>query len=220
MYYDGQMDDARLNVALATTAAAAGATVLNYVAVTALLRVRPLTFDPCITGRIIMAAKARRRDRGGEGAHTGCRRSSCRRYMSRRGNGSTSRRACTLRCQRDRAVFRWRAEARAHRGFPSHAFERATTPSPQFRASVEHRSRRPRRSTGWLTSPSRRSSAQAAACTSPCPPTAGACSRRQRHAPHGRGRLQASCAPVVCVSGDQLPASARPLATAARRARG
>lgn len=40
MYYDGQMDDARLNVALATTAALAGATVLNYVRVVGLSKVR------------------------------------------------------------------------------------------------------------------------------------------------------------------------------------
>lgn len=39
LYYDGQFDDARLNVALATTAAAAGATVLNYTAAETLLKV-------------------------------------------------------------------------------------------------------------------------------------------------------------------------------------
>lgn len=38
VYYDGQMDDARLNVALATTASGAGATVLNYVSVVSLLK--------------------------------------------------------------------------------------------------------------------------------------------------------------------------------------
>lgn len=39
LYYDGQFDDARLNVALATTAAAAGATVANYVEATGLIKV-------------------------------------------------------------------------------------------------------------------------------------------------------------------------------------
>jgi glycerol-3-phosphate dehydrogenase len=39
LYYDGQFDDARLNVALATTAAAAGAAVANYVEATQLIRV-------------------------------------------------------------------------------------------------------------------------------------------------------------------------------------
>lgn len=38
VYFDGQMDDARLNVALATTATAVGATVLNYVSVVSLLK--------------------------------------------------------------------------------------------------------------------------------------------------------------------------------------
>ncbi|GJP45638.1 hypothetical protein CLOM_g5001 [Closterium sp. NIES-68] len=37
LYYDGQMDDARLNVALATSAARAGAAVVNHAAVTSLL---------------------------------------------------------------------------------------------------------------------------------------------------------------------------------------
>lgn len=40
LYYDGQFDDARLNVALATTAAAAGAAVANYVEATGLIKVR------------------------------------------------------------------------------------------------------------------------------------------------------------------------------------
>lgn len=40
LYYDGQFDDARLNVALAATAAAAGAAVANYVEVTGLIKVR------------------------------------------------------------------------------------------------------------------------------------------------------------------------------------
>jgi glycerol-3-phosphate dehydrogenase len=39
LYYDGQFDDARLNVALATTAAAAGAAVANYVEATGLTKV-------------------------------------------------------------------------------------------------------------------------------------------------------------------------------------
>jgi hypothetical protein len=39
LYYDGQFDDARLNVALATTAAAAGAAVANYVEATGLIKV-------------------------------------------------------------------------------------------------------------------------------------------------------------------------------------
>lgn len=40
VYYDGQFDDARLNVALACTAAGAGASVLNHAKVTNLLKVR------------------------------------------------------------------------------------------------------------------------------------------------------------------------------------
>ncbi|CAI5518203.1 unnamed protein product [Closterium sp. Naga37s-1] len=44
LYYDGQMDDARLNLALATTAARAGAVVLNHASVSA------LKTDP--TGRV------------------------------------------------------------------------------------------------------------------------------------------------------------------------
>jgi glycerol-3-phosphate dehydrogenase len=40
VYYDGQMDDARINVALATTAAMAGAAVANHVRVTALTKAR------------------------------------------------------------------------------------------------------------------------------------------------------------------------------------
>jgi glycerol-3-phosphate dehydrogenase len=39
LYYDGQFDDARLNVALAVTAAAAGAAVANYVEATGLIKV-------------------------------------------------------------------------------------------------------------------------------------------------------------------------------------
>ena len=41
VYYDGQFNDARLNVALACTAALAGATVVNHAKVTKLLKVRP-----------------------------------------------------------------------------------------------------------------------------------------------------------------------------------
>jgi len=39
VYYDGQFNDSRFNVALALTAAVAGATVLNYAAVEAFLKV-------------------------------------------------------------------------------------------------------------------------------------------------------------------------------------
>lgn len=39
LYYDGQFDDARLNVMLATSAAAAGAAVANYVEATGLIKV-------------------------------------------------------------------------------------------------------------------------------------------------------------------------------------
>jgi glycerol-3-phosphate dehydrogenase len=42
VYYDGQFNDSRFNVALALTAAVAGATVLNYAAVEAFLKVRHL----------------------------------------------------------------------------------------------------------------------------------------------------------------------------------
>lgn len=40
LYYDGQFDDARYNVALATSAAAVGANVANYVEVVGLMKVR------------------------------------------------------------------------------------------------------------------------------------------------------------------------------------
>jgi glycerol-3-phosphate dehydrogenase len=43
VYYDGQFNDARLNVALACTAALAGATVVNHAKVTKLLKVCPFT---------------------------------------------------------------------------------------------------------------------------------------------------------------------------------
>ena len=39
VYFDGQMDDARINVALATTAAMAGAVVANHVRVVDLSKV-------------------------------------------------------------------------------------------------------------------------------------------------------------------------------------
>jgi glycerol-3-phosphate dehydrogenase len=38
LYFDGQFNDARLNVALACSAAAAGATVLNYAEVKKLIK--------------------------------------------------------------------------------------------------------------------------------------------------------------------------------------
>jgi hypothetical protein len=44
LYYDGQFNDSRLNVTLAISAAAAGATVLNYADVTKLLKVGCLPF--------------------------------------------------------------------------------------------------------------------------------------------------------------------------------
>lgn len=40
VYYDGQFDDARLNVSLACTAALAGAAIVNYAEVTELLKVQ------------------------------------------------------------------------------------------------------------------------------------------------------------------------------------
>ena len=40
MYWDGQFNDSRFNIALAVTAALAGATVLNYAAVEGFLKVR------------------------------------------------------------------------------------------------------------------------------------------------------------------------------------
>ena len=40
VYYDGQFNDARLNVALACTAALAGAIVVNHAKVTKLIKVR------------------------------------------------------------------------------------------------------------------------------------------------------------------------------------
>ena len=40
VYYDGQFDDARLNVTLAVSAALAGAATVNYAEVTRLLKVR------------------------------------------------------------------------------------------------------------------------------------------------------------------------------------
>lgn len=42
MYYDGQFDDARLNITLITTAALAGATVMNHVLCMDLIKVMPM----------------------------------------------------------------------------------------------------------------------------------------------------------------------------------
>lgn len=59
VYYDGQFNDARLNVALAQTAALAGATVLNYTEVKDLIKVQTPEFligvqllqeGPCMHG--------------------------------------------------------------------------------------------------------------------------------------------------------------------------
>jgi glycerol-3-phosphate dehydrogenase len=44
VYYDGQMNDARVNVALATTAAMAGAVVANHVSVVSLTKASALCF--------------------------------------------------------------------------------------------------------------------------------------------------------------------------------
>lgn len=43
LYYDGQMNDSRMNVSLATTAAVKGASLANYVEVVELLKVSHLT---------------------------------------------------------------------------------------------------------------------------------------------------------------------------------
>ena len=57
VYFDGQMDDARVNVALATTAARAGAVVANHASVTSLHmdamtgRVEGATVRDELTGR-------------------------------------------------------------------------------------------------------------------------------------------------------------------------
>ncbi len=50
MYFDGQFDDARLNVTLACTAAAAGATVVNYVEASDLLKVRSMLLPTAVSG--------------------------------------------------------------------------------------------------------------------------------------------------------------------------
>ena len=47
VYYDGQMNDARVNVALATTAAMAGAAVANHVSVVSLTKACALRFVLC-----------------------------------------------------------------------------------------------------------------------------------------------------------------------------
>ena len=41
VYYDGQMNDSRMNVSLALTAATKGAAIANHVEVLDLLKVRP-----------------------------------------------------------------------------------------------------------------------------------------------------------------------------------
>lgn len=43
LYYDGQFDDTRMNVALACSAAAAGACVVNHVEATSLIKVCTVT---------------------------------------------------------------------------------------------------------------------------------------------------------------------------------
>ena len=66
VYYDGQFNDARLNVALACTAALAGATVLNHARVTKLIKVRcshPLkTTHQCISYRACLQTTTRAHD--------------------------------------------------------------------------------------------------------------------------------------------------------------
>ena len=60
VYFDGQMDDARINVALATTAAMAGAVVANHVRVVDLSKVctrwvaARAAADTCCCGRTRM----------------------------------------------------------------------------------------------------------------------------------------------------------------------
>ena len=61
VYYDGQFDDARLNVTLACTAALAGATVLNHTKCTQLLKVRQCSRTLavcCLSSSLIMLLKA------------------------------------------------------------------------------------------------------------------------------------------------------------------
>lgn len=54
VYYDGQHNDSRMNIALALTAAKQGATVLNHAEVTELLKVRMANKDePQICGVIV-----------------------------------------------------------------------------------------------------------------------------------------------------------------------
>ena len=61
MYFDGQFDDARYNVALACTAAAAGGTVANYVEVQQLIKVGGGVMCPSPTGPTSQAILARPR---------------------------------------------------------------------------------------------------------------------------------------------------------------
>jgi glycerol-3-phosphate dehydrogenase len=49
VYYDGQMNDARVNVALATTAAMSGAVVANHVSVISLTKARALPSWNCFS---------------------------------------------------------------------------------------------------------------------------------------------------------------------------
>ena len=85
VYYDGQFDDARLNVSLACTAALAGAAIVNYAEVTELLKVRslwltssPLLYEQCLLRNV----KCRSRNRAAYthtvwDMHTENRRSCC-----------------------------------------------------------------------------------------------------------------------------------------------
>ena len=59
VYYDGQFDDARLNVALACTAASAGAAVVNHTKVTQLLKVWSLCPSGSLCRPRILAPAAR-----------------------------------------------------------------------------------------------------------------------------------------------------------------
>lgn len=47
MYYDGQFNDSRLNVTLACSSAAAGATVMNYTECKQLIKVRGVEHRRC-----------------------------------------------------------------------------------------------------------------------------------------------------------------------------
>ena len=52
VYYDGQMNDARVNVALATTAAMAGAAVANHVSVVSLTKAGRTAFAAPVAARL------------------------------------------------------------------------------------------------------------------------------------------------------------------------